>query len=107
MSDGEYLRWSNDIRQQLNAIQNRIAAGSITRSDLEALRSILPRIRYAGRDPLNGRDDLGLSLDNLELAALAAVEKSRTQAGSRTGAGISNSSADNETVAEYYRRLGK
>ena len=106
ISEADYQRYSTEIRQQLNAIQNRIAAGSITRSDLEALRSIVPRVRYLGRNPLTGRDDLTLSVNNLELAALNAVEKSRLQTASRAGAN-STSAADNETVAEYYRRLGK
>src|SRR5262249_24082355 len=104
---GDWSRWNGIIRQQLNAIQNRLAAGSITRADLEALREIVPRNRYLPRETISDRDDLIKSVDNLELAALAAVEKSRVQAASRAGASTENATPDNETVAEYYRRLGR
>lgn len=107
IGDGELPRLNAAIRQQLNAIQNRIAGGTITRRDLEALRALLPQINRLAGNPVADRAQALESLQSLELAALAAAEKARKQAATRAGAPSTSAVADGETVAEYYRRLAQ
>ena len=45
-------------------------------------------------------------VDQVELAALGAVERARGDAATRAGTPAADSPQYRETVAEYYRRLG-
>ncbi len=103
---GDSVRIANGIRQQLNAIQQRIIAGSIGVDDVRALRNMIPQVHRLNGDSPAIQIDLLRSVERLELAALAAAEKARTQLAARSGAAATPTSEEGETVAEYYRRLG-
>jgi len=61
-------------------------------------------VRRLSGDQLAASANILLSLERLELSALAAKDKSRKQA-ARAGT-VANSAQDGDT-AEYYRRLAK
>jgi hypothetical protein len=107
IGDVDAWRIGNAIRLQLNAIQERIAAGNLTLADLQTLRALTPEIHRISGDALAAQLDLVRSVERLELAALAAAEKARTQVAARSGAPAQDSANEGESVAEYYRRLGK
>lgn len=105
IGDGDGSRASNALRQQLTAIQNRIASGNLSQADLQALRNMIPQVRRLSADALTSNANLLQSLDRLELAALSAKEKAQKQTAARASA--ATASQDGESVAEYYRRLAK
>jgi hypothetical protein len=95
------------LRQQLNALQNRLGNGTLSQSDLQALRAVRAQVRSLSGSPVADRTQLLLSIDRLELAALAAAEKARKSAAEGVGAAANASEQEGEIVAEYYRRLAK
>ena len=105
------LRLSNAIRQQLETLEIRMNTGNMNRDDILALRALEPqihRLTEGARSLAIGQQAaLAQQLDRLELAALSAAEKSRKKPPARAGASAASSTQESETVAEYYRRLGK
>jgi len=94
------------FNQQLQALTSRLNNGNLTRSDIEALRAVTHQIRRSADNPLANEDTRAL-VERLELAALNAVDKAKVRGATRSATPAAEDSRYRESVAEYYRRLGK
>ena len=74
--------------------------------DIEALRAVTHQIRRSAEDPLINEDTRKL-VERLELAALNAADKVKARGATRSSASSTDDARYRESVAEYYRRLGK
>ncbi|MBC7983618.1 MAG: hypothetical protein H7Y02_07175, partial [Candidatus Obscuribacterales bacterium] len=94
------------FNQRLQTLTTRLNAGNLSRSDIEALREMAREIRRLPGDPLEQVETRKL-LERLELAALAAAEQSRARAAMRSATPAADDARYRESIAEYYRKLGK
>ena len=103
----EYRRQAEAFARRLREVGDRLPQGSLSDVDLNALRQLSNRLRNSSHgDPMENEYARMVGLvDQLELAALNASEKSKTTA-TRASRPAEDSPEYRETVAEYYRRLG-
>ena len=81
--------------------------GELSSAELNALRRMTQDLRRLAGNPLAAEQQaMAQLIDRIELAALAAAEKTRDNAASRTTVQNTDSPEYREAVAEYYRRLG-
>jgi hypothetical protein len=103
----EFRQQAEDIARRLRDMVNRMPQNALAPADLSALRQLANRLRRSGKDPMESEYKNMVNLvDQLELAALSASEKTRESAPTRTDRPAADSPEYRETVAEYYRRLG-
>ena len=105
----EYRQQAEEIAKRLRSLLDRMPKDSLAPADLNVLRQLANRLRQRG----TGTDRMGAEyermfaqVDQLELAALSAIDKNRDNAATRTANPTPDSPEYRETVAEYYRRLG-
>jgi hypothetical protein len=95
------------IASQLEQIEGRLRAGTAGRADMETLRRLNRGVRSMEAGELAARSEaLGKLVERVELAALTAAQKAAADAPANAAAVSSESPAQREAAAEYYRRLG-
>lgn len=103
----EFRRQAEEIGRRLRELMNRMPEGALAPADISALRQLANRLRRGGADPMeNEYARMAALVDQVELAALKAAQKTQEVAATRTATPASDSPEYRETVAEYYRRLG-
>ncbi|MFO7275771.1 MAG: DUF4175 family protein [Pseudomonadota bacterium] len=107
-ADPEALRErAEEIGRRLRELIERMPRDAMPATDIAALRQLADRLRRGNIDPMESEYGKMLALvDQVELAALGAVERARGDAATRAGTPAADSPQYRETVAEYYRRLG-
>jgi hypothetical protein len=94
-----------ELSERIRNLTYRMRRGSLTQSELEALRRTATELRRRSGDPMAGRGETLLGLiEQIELTALAA--SARESPSAQAASGIPESARYREAVAEYYRRLG-
>lgn len=92
------------LSERIRNLTYRMRRGSLTQSELEALRRTATELRRRSGDPMAGRGETLLGLiEQIELTALAA--SARESASAQAASGVPESARYREAVAEYYRRL--
>jgi hypothetical protein len=103
----EYRRQAEAFARRLRELGDRLPQGALSDADINALRQLSNRLRNSSHgDPMENEyaHMVGL-VDQLELAALNASEKTKATA-TRASHQTEDAPEYRETVAEYYRRLG-
>jgi len=104
---GRLRRDANRITDQINNLTNRFRGQQLSAEDIAALRKLSWELRRLSGDPVADKvKAMSTVLDQIELATLAAVEKSKNTEAPRATVQSEDPAAYRETVAEYYRRLG-
>jgi hypothetical protein len=104
---GRLRRDANRITDQINNLTNRFRGQHLSPEDIAALRRLSWELRRLSGDPVADQvKAMSTVLDQIELATLAAVEKTKDAASPRATVQSEDPAAYRETVAEYYRRLG-
>lgn len=102
--------WSDDpaqISERVRDLLDRLSASELPPADIEALRRLARPLRGLNpRSLAEQHAEMRKVIDQLELATLAALEKSRAQAPAHTAIPSPESPQYREAIAEYYRRLG-
>jgi len=103
----EFRKQAEETGRRLREMLNRMPKNSLQPADLSAMRQLADRLRRSGKDPMESEYPSMLRMvDQLELAALSAADKTRNPAVTRTDRPSIDAPAYREAVAEYYRRLG-
>jgi hypothetical protein len=103
----EYRRQAEAFARRLRELGDRLPQGALSDDDINALRQLTKGLRHSSHgDPMENEYARMVGLvDQLELAALNASEKSKVTA-TRASRAAEDAPEYRETVAEYYRRLG-
>lgn len=103
---GQFRREATQISERVRDLTNRMNAGELSAAQISALRRMAHELRRLAGNPMASQmDAMSKLVDQIELATLAAAEKSRNTA-AHTSASTADAPEYRETVAEYYRRLG-
>jgi hypothetical protein len=107
VDSAEFQRQAEAFARRFRELGNRLPQGALPEAEIAALRRLANQLRASGRDPMESeyKNMVGL-VDQLEIAALNAVEKNKPTAATRATRPAEDSPEYRETVAEYYRRLG-
>ena len=107
IDSAEFQRQAEAFARRFRDLGNRLPQGALPEAEIAALRRLANQLRASGRDPMESeyKNMIGL-VDQLEIAALNAVEKNKAVAATRATRPAEDSPEYRETVAEYYRRLG-
>ena len=104
---GRLRRDTNRIIDQVNSLTNRFKGQQLSPEDIAALRRMAYELRgVSGNSVADKVKAMNAMVDQIELATLSAVEKSKNPDAPRATVQSEDSAAYRETVAEYYRRLG-
>lgn len=95
------------MADRLRSLSNRVDPSVLTRADQEMLRQVTDDVRRLQGDPLSQTAAMSRLAELLELAALGAIEKDRSNAPTRTAIPATDAPTYREAVADYYRRLGR
>jgi hypothetical protein len=104
----EFRPQADEIARRLRDMLNRMPQNALAPADISALRQLVNRLRKSNSDdPMEAEyKNMGTLVDQLELAALSASEKTRKTEPTHTESPAADSPEYREQVAEYYRRLG-
>jgi hypothetical protein len=104
----EFRPQADEIARRLRDMLNRMPQNALAPADISALRQLVNRLRKSNSDdPMEAEyKNMGTLVDQLELAALSASEKTRKAEPTHTEMPAVDSPEYREQVAEYYRRLG-
>jgi hypothetical protein len=101
------LREAREASDRLQELANRMGRGSMSPEELRALQRMAHDLRRLTGNPLaTSPEAMSKLIDQLELATLAAAQKSNQGAPPRTAVQSADATEYREAVAEYYRRLG-
>ena len=104
---GRLRRDANRVTDQINNLTNRWRGQQLSAEDIAALRKLSWELRKLSGDPVADKvKAMSTVLDQIELATLAAVERSKNANAPRATVQSEDPAAYREAVAEYYRRLG-
>ena len=103
---GRY-REAEQVADRVRDLANRLNGGPLDKAEIAALQHMAHELRSLAGNPMAAQAAAMAKLvDRIELAALAAAEKSHDGAPAHTAASASDTPQYREAVAEYYRRLG-
>jgi len=101
------LRDAQELGERVQDLANRLGRSEMTPEELRALQRMAHDLRRLTGNPIaTNPEAISKLVDQLELATLAAVQKSNPGAPPRTAVQSADSTEYREAVAEYYRRLG-
>lgn len=100
-------REAAEIAQRLEAMANRPQGLHLSAAEIQMLRRMAREARgLNGRSMAERLAQVATLVERLELATLAAMEKTQGAPSAHTSASIPDAPQYREAVAEYYRRLG-
>jgi hypothetical protein len=103
---GRY-REAKQVAERVRDLANRLNAGPLDKAEIAALQRMAHELRSLAGNPMAEQAAaMAKLIDRIELATLAAAEKSHDGAPPHTSAAASDTPQYREAVAEYYRRLG-
>jgi hypothetical protein len=103
---GSY-REARELSEDMRRLADRLGGREWTAAEINSLRGMTRDLRRLADDPLaTEAQAMAQLIDKIELAALAAAEKSKDRSPSRTTVQNTDSPEYRDAVAEYYRRLG-
>jgi len=103
---GSY-REARELSEDMRRLADRLGGREWTAAEINSLRGMTRDLRRLADDPLaTEAQAMAQLIDKIELAALAAAEKSRDRSPSRTTVQNTDTPEYRDAVAEYYRRLG-
>jgi hypothetical protein len=103
---GSY-REARELSEDMRRLADRLGGREWTAAEINSLRGMTRDLRRLADDPLaTEAQAMAQLIDKIELAALAAADKSKDRSPSRTTVQNTDSPEYREAVAEYYRRLG-
>lgn len=95
------------IADRIQGLVNRLNGAQLSAAQISALRRLTHELKYLAGDPLASQQEAMVKVvDQIELATLAAAEKSRDATAAHTSASGTDRPQYREAIAEYYRRLG-
>ena len=101
------LRDAREMSERVQELANQMGRGQMSPEELRALQRMARELRRLTGNPLATNPEVMSKLiDQLELATLAAVQKSNQGAPPRTAVQSADATEYRGAVAEYYRRLG-
>ncbi|HEY4368290.1 MAG TPA: hypothetical protein VGN07_13735 [Steroidobacteraceae bacterium] len=101
------FREAEQASERVRELANRLNAGPLNKAEIAALQRMAHELRSLAGNPMASQAAaMARLVDQIELATLAAAEKSREGAPAHTSAVISDTPQYRAAVAEYYRRLG-
>lgn len=105
--NGQLRRNALEAAERLRNLADRMSADSLSLGEINALRRMAHELRSLAGNPMDSQTQAMAKLvDRIELATLAAAQKTRKQNPSHTSASTAEEPQYREAVEEYYRRLG-
>jgi hypothetical protein len=103
---GQFRRETMAASERVRDLTKRMGVGELSSAQIQALRRMAHELRRLAGDPMASRSDaMSKLVDQIELATLAATQKSRNAA-AHTSAVTADVPEYREATAEYYRKLG-